>query len=82
MIFFLFSYVQHLIEQNGQLLADLIATKNVCIFVAGNSKNMPDSVRKAFISSYASYKCIDETAAENFFQQLEQKGRFQTETWS
>lgn len=43
---------------------------------------MPDAVRKAFVSNYAIYEGIDEIAAENFFQTLEQKGRYQTETWS
>lgn len=43
---------------------------------------MPDAIRKALVSSYATYKGIDSSAAENIFRELEQKGRYQTETWS
>lgn len=74
--------MQHIIEQNGYEMWKLIAQNNAYIFVAGNSKNMPDSVKNAFISSYSKFGNVNRNDSEIFFERLELHGRYQTETWS
>ena len=41
-------YVQHKIRENGPFLAELILSKDACIYVSGRAKFMPKSVEKAF----------------------------------
>ncbi|KAM7357743.1 NADPH-dependent diflavin oxidoreductase 1 [Cochliomyia hominivorax] len=67
-------YVQHLIEQNGNVLKTLIKEKNAYIFVSGSSKNMPKSVKEAFA------KVLDND--EVLIEQLIKAKRYQEETWS
>ena len=74
--------MQHVIEKNAQHVSMLLAQQNAFIFVAGNSKNMPEAVKSAFISSYMKYENVDRCFAENLFEKMEQNGRYQTETWS
>ncbi|XP_065214523.1 NADPH-dependent diflavin oxidoreductase 1-like [Planococcus citri] len=74
-------YVQHIIEKNAELMWKLIAHRNASIYVAGNAINMPNEVKKAFISSYSSYGNVSQTRAEEFFMDMETNGRYQTETW-
>lgn len=61
---------------------DLITKENAYIFVAGNSKNMPDAVREAFISVYSTFHETDLNESEKVFRKMELDGRYQTETWS
>ena len=67
-------YVQHLIEENAQLLKPLILTNQACIYVSGSSKNMPKSVKEAFV------KVLDND--ESTVEQLIKTRRYQEETWS
>ncbi|XKL63323.1 hypothetical protein PGB90_005687 [Kerria lacca] len=75
-------YVQHIIKNNGRIMHDLITKENAYIFVAGNSKNMPDAVREAFISVYSTFHETDLNESEKVFRKMELDGRYQTETWS
>ena len=74
--------MQHLIKAHANLLWDLLQS-GAWIFVAGSSKDMPREVKDAFIKDV-----ITETGkfshheAEQFVKQLENLGRYQTETWS
>ncbi|XP_017074053.1 NADPH-dependent diflavin oxidoreductase 1 [Drosophila eugracilis] len=67
-------YVQHLITKNGGHLAKLIRDQNAFIYVAGNSNNMPKSVREAFIE-------ILDGDAEYVDMMIKQR-RYQEETWA
>lgn len=77
-----FRYVQHLIARNRKLVGKLLVDENAAVFVAGNSKNMPEAVREAFISAFAAYKGVDDSVAEKAFAKMDLDGRYQTETWS
>lgn len=77
-----YSYVQHKIEENGCALWELLKKSNVYIYIAGNSKNMPQSVREAFINICKKYGTMDEDDSKNFIDGLEKDGKYQTETWS
>lgn len=67
-------YVQHLITKSGPHLAELIKDRNAFIYVAGNSNNMPKSVREAFIE-------ILDGDAEYVDLMIKQR-RYQEETWA
>uniref|UniRef100_A0A1Y1KHU1 NADPH-dependent diflavin oxidoreductase 1 n=3 Tax=Photinus pyralis TaxID=7054 RepID=A0A1Y1KHU1_PHOPY len=72
-------YVQHKIEENGDLLWELLRTRNVYVFVAGNAKNMPRQVREAFVSVCKMNGGM--ANADAFIENMEKTGRYQTETW-
>lgn len=70
---FLFSYVQHRIQEQANLLRDQLINQNGLFLVAGNSKNMPASVKEALCNvindpEYVQALCI--------------AGRYQEETWA
>ncbi|XP_016978879.2 NADPH-dependent diflavin oxidoreductase 1 [Drosophila rhopaloa] len=67
-------YVQHLITKNGAHLAKLIKDRNAFIYVAGNSNNMPKSVREAFI------EILDGDA--DYVDLMIKQRRYQEETWA
>lgn len=50
--------------------------------MAGNSKNMPQSVREAFVCIYKKQNQSNDEEAENYISLLERNGQYQTETWS
>lgn len=69
----LFSYVQHRIEEQGDLLCEKLIKQNGWFYVAGNSKNMPTAVKEALTHALKDSKFVDE---------LITAGRYQEETWS
>lgn len=75
-------YVQHKIKENKQLVWDVLKEGNASIFVAGNSKNMPQQVREAFLEVCIECGKMDKEEAEKFMENLERKNQYQTETWS
>ena len=44
-------YVQHRLEQNADLLAELVVEQGASFDVAGNSENMPTAVREALVAA-------------------------------
>ncbi|XP_017042647.1 NADPH-dependent diflavin oxidoreductase 1 [Drosophila ficusphila] len=67
-------YVQHLITQNGEHLAKLIQDQNAFIYVAGNSNNMPKSVREAFVEILG--------GDADYVDLMIKQRRYQEETWA
>ncbi|XP_061393406.1 NADPH-dependent diflavin oxidoreductase 1 [Musca vetustissima] len=67
-------YVQHLIEENVSELKTLILENQAFILVAGSSKNMPKSVKEAFL------KVLD--GKEALLEEMIKQRRYQEETWS
>lgn len=67
-------YVQHKIREQSALLYDLIKTKSGIFMVAGNSKNMPNSVKEALQIALG----VDHTYIDEMIKQ----GRYQEETWN
>ena len=57
-----------------------ILDEGAWVFVAGNSKNMPGQVRKSVVRALA--EKIGDDKAEEFVENMEQTGKYQTETWS
>lgn len=51
------------------------------IFVAGNAKNMPQGVRKAFLDVCILSGKLTEKQANEYIQHMEKIGRYQTECW-
>ncbi|XP_017786691.1 PREDICTED: NADPH-dependent diflavin oxidoreductase 1 isoform X2 [Nicrophorus vespilloides] len=75
-------YVQHKIAENAKEVWRALATRRAHIFVAGNSKNMPQEVRSAFARVCVEEGGLDEEKAEAFLAQMEKTNQYQTETWS
>lgn len=71
-IFYNFSYVQHLIKRESELLRKLIIQQGGHFFVSGSSKDMPQAVREALEESLGDKDYVDE---------MIKSGRYQEETW-
>ncbi|EDW40706.1 NADPH-dependent diflavin oxidoreductase 1 [Drosophila sechellia] len=67
-------YVQHLIAKNAAHLARLIKDLNAYIYVAGNSNNMPKSVKEAFIEIL--------NGDADYVELMIKQRRYQEETWA
>ncbi|CAD7084779.1 unnamed protein product [Hermetia illucens] len=66
-------YVQHKIEEAESELKPLIFDEHATILVAGNSKDMPQSVKEAFTRVVGS---------ADYIEKMIKEGRYQEETWS
>nr|CAB3264242.1 NADPH-dependent diflavin oxidoreductase 1 [Phallusia mammillata] len=75
-------YVQHKIAQCGSELWDLIDRRGAYIYVAGNSKNMPDQVKEAFLELLRNNGNMTPEQATDYVTKLQQSKRYQQETWS
>ncbi|KAL1494820.1 hypothetical protein ABEB36_010352 [Hypothenemus hampei] len=74
-------YVQDKIVQHGELVWEALK-RHAYIFVAGNSKNMPQQVRQAFRDVVIQKGKLNELEAENFLQAMEKQKRYEIESWS
>lgn len=72
--------MQHLIRQQRELCWQFLEN-NSSIYLAGNSKNMPDNVRDEFIDLAKEIGKMTKEQAETFVKQLEKNNRYQMETW-
>lgn len=70
---FSFSYVQHLIRKEKQLLKSLLVQRGGFFYVSGSSKDMPTAVREAV------EEAIDD---KEFVAQMVKNGKYFEETWS
>lgn len=77
-----YRYVQHKIEENGEKVWKLLNNPDCYIFVAGNSKNMPQSVKEAFTNVCTLHGKLKEEDSKIFIDKMEKNERYQTETWS
>ena len=75
-------YVQHKLEEAGELIWDFIHNKDSYFFIAGNAKQMPNDVINSLKKIIEKYGNMNEEEAELYFKKLEMKRRFQCETWS
>ena len=73
-------YVQHVIRDQRQLCWNFLS-RGGNIYLAGNSKNMPNSVREEFVTLVKEMAELTEGEAEEFIKQLERGNRYQVETW-
>lgn len=73
-------YVQHIIREQRQLCWEFLE-RNGNIYLAGNSKNMPSCVREEFVNLFKEMTKSTHDEAEGFIKQLENKNRYQVETW-
>lgn len=69
---FYFSYVQHRISEQSEWLREILVNQNGLFLLAGNSKNMPKSVKEA----------LGEALNDpDYVQTMIDSGRYQEETW-
>lgn len=74
-------YVQHIIRENNSLCWEFLQNGAI-IYLAGNSKNMPNNVREEFIDLVEQNGKLTHEEAVKFIEQLEKTNRYQTEIWS
>lgn len=75
-------YVQHRIAESGDTLWDLLDKHNAYLYIAGNAKRMPDDVTDALKDAIQKHGDMSEDEASKFLVMLDQKKRYQAETWS
>ncbi|XP_019888918.2 NADPH-dependent diflavin oxidoreductase 1 isoform X1 [Ooceraea biroi] len=73
-------YVQHVIQQQGKLCWEFLQNHGN-IHLAGNSRNMPNSVRDEFLNLVKQFGKLTKEEARLFIEHLEKNNRYQTETW-
>lgn len=79
---YFYSYVQHRIKEHEDLVWDLLQQKNTYVFVAGNSKMMPDQVKEALVEVCVGSGNMCKEDAERFLEEMEKKKKYQVECWS
>lgn len=73
-------YVQHIIREQKELCWQCLRNGG-SIYLAGNSKNMPNDVRNEFINLTQEIGEMQIEQAEAFIKDLEKNNRYQIETW-
>ncbi|EFN63285.1 NADPH-dependent diflavin oxidoreductase 1 [Camponotus floridanus] len=73
-------YVQHIIREQRELCWQFLQNDG-SIYLAGNSKNMPNDVRDEFVDLAKEIGKMTEEQAEKFIKDLEKKNRYQIEIW-
>ncbi|EFN87038.1 NADPH-dependent diflavin oxidoreductase 1 [Harpegnathos saltator] len=73
-------YVQHIIRQQRELCWQFLRDGGN-IYLAGNSKNMPNDVRDEFVCLAKETGEMSKEEAEVFIGHLEKSNRYQCETW-
>jgi sulfite reductase alpha subunit-like flavoprotein len=75
-------YVQHVLAAQADLVWQLIDEHKAWFFVAGNAKNMPESVRSELqkIVVRKGNRTVED--ADNYLNELDRSHRYQAETWS
>eukprot|EP00055_Hartaetosiga_balthica_P016732 m.106895 g.106895 ORF g.106895 m.106895 type:complete len:118 (-) comp9164_c0_seq2:774-1127(-) len=74
-------YVQHVIVQNGEFLARKLLD-GAHVLVAGNSNNMPEQVRDAFVQILQKFGNMPDASADSFIKTMEKQKKYVCETWS
>ena len=74
-------YVHHKMKEEGGLIWSLLQ-KSAYLFIAGNSKDMPNDVISALKEIICEHGGMSTSDADNYFKHMETKQRFQCETWS
>ncbi|KAL6434843.1 hypothetical protein ACFW04_005193 [Cataglyphis niger] len=73
-------YVQHIIREQRELCWQFLQNDGN-IYLAGNSKNMPNDVRDEFVNLTKEIGKKTEEQALAFLKDLEKNNRYQIETW-
>jgi sulfite reductase alpha subunit-like flavoprotein len=81
-------YVQHAMKENEKLILDLLLNHHASIYVAGNSKNMPNGfslvltlssdVLETFESMLVDKLNFSKEDSKNYFRKLQSLKRYQT----
>ncbi|SCU93205.1 LAME_0F03004g1_1 [Lachancea meyersii CBS 8951] len=75
-------YVQDVMWQKGEILADLIVKKNAVIYICGSSGKMPVQVRLTILEILKKWSHLTESdEAEKYLRTMERESRYLQETW-
>ena len=74
-------YVQHLINEDADIIWQMIHKQNSHIYVCGDAKYMAKDVHKELTGILITEGDMTELDAEKYLTQLESKGRYQKDVW-
>ncbi|MEK4754077.1 cytochrome P450 [Priestia sp. FSL R5-0597] len=75
------TYVQHVMEQDGTKLIELL-DQGAHFYICGDGSQMAPDVEATLIKSYADVHEVSEADARLWLQQLEEKGRYAKDVWA
>jgi sulfite reductase alpha subunit-like flavoprotein len=76
------SYVQHNIEKHGAEFIEWLLKKKANIFVCGNEKTMVRNVKISIINNLVKHGSMNDSAADNYMQEMHATGKFIVDMWS
>lgn len=74
--------MQHKIKEKADLVWKMLQQRNCYVYVAGNSKMMPEQVKEALMEVCISEGGLSKDDAERLLLQMEKSRRYQIECWS
>jgi NADPH-ferrihemoprotein reductase len=74
-------YVQHLLEQNGKLVNELLS-KKANFYVCGDAAHMAREVNEVLGKIIAQERGVDEKKAEQTVKSMRSSGVYQEDVWS
>lgn len=74
--------MQHKIKEHDDLVWNLLQQKDSYVYVAGNSKMMPEQVKEALVQVCLQKGDMSRENAERLLLQMEKTKRYQIECWS
>jgi len=75
-------YVQHLMEEDAQLIWEILGERNGSLYISGSSNKMPVAVKKAVELAALTQGGLTEDEAKLFVTGLEREGRLFEECWN
>ncbi|KAH8829198.1 riboflavin synthase domain-like protein [Flagelloscypha sp. PMI_526] len=76
------TYVQNLIEQDGERIWQIMGKDNGFLFISGSSNKMPAAVRAAVAKAGVSFGNMSDDESIEWVAQLERAGKLIEECWS
>jgi len=74
-------YVQNLVDEDQERLADLILNNGAAVYISGSAKRMPNDVKEALIAALET-RLSSKEEAQAYIQRMESRNKFKIEAWS
>ncbi|XP_048247749.1 NADPH oxidoreductase A-like [Haliotis rufescens] len=74
-------YVQHLLQEDAQVIWTLISQEGAYIYICGDARNMAHDVHATLINVIQGQGCVSEVKAIQYLADLERCERYQKDVW-
>eukprot|EP01091_Cochliopodium_minus_P014433 TRINITY_DN48_c0_g1_i1.p1 TRINITY_DN48_c0_g1~~TRINITY_DN48_c0_g1_i1.p1 ORF type:complete len:160 (-),score=20.66 TRINITY_DN48_c0_g1_i1:118-597(-) len=74
-------YVQHLLQNEADLLWDLLHNRDASLYICGDAKHMEVDVKNSIVDIIRMKGGLERSEALSYLHQLEKSKRFQKDTW-